>query len=34
MVVLSEATPGTRALVRVIRDGQALELEVTYGGSP
>jgi len=34
MVVLSEATPGTRAKVRVIRDGKALELEVTYGGSP
>lgn len=34
MVVLSEATPGTRATVRVIRDGKALELEVTYGGSP
>ncbi len=34
MVVLSEATPGTRATVRVIRDGKAQELEVTYGGSP
>ncbi len=34
MVVLSEATPGTSATVRVIRDGQTLELEVTYGGRP
>ncbi len=34
MVVLSEATPGTRATVRVIRDGKSKELEVTYGGSP
>ncbi|MDH3298336.1 MAG: PDZ domain-containing protein, partial [Gemmatimonadota bacterium] len=34
MVVLSEATPGTRAIVHVIRDGKQLELEVTYGGKP
>jgi hypothetical protein len=34
MVVLSEATPGTQATVRVIRDGKELELEVTYGGRP
>jgi Peptidase family M28/PDZ domain len=34
MAVLSEAKPGTRAMVRLIRDGQTLELEVTYGGKP
>jgi len=32
MSVLSEATPGERATVRVERDGELLELEVTYGG--
>jgi hypothetical protein len=34
MMVLSEATPGTSAIVHVIRDEQVLELEVTYGGKP
>jgi len=31
MVVLSEASPGDTAPVRVIRDGQPIELEVTFG---
>jgi hypothetical protein len=31
MVVLSEANPGDTAPVRVIRDGQPIELEVTFG---
>lgn len=34
MTVLSEASPGEQAIVRVDRDGQTLELEVTYGGTP
>jgi len=32
MAVLSEATPGERATVRVEREGELMELEVTYGG--
>jgi S1-C subfamily serine protease len=31
MVILSEAEPGDTAPVRVIRDGQPVELEVTFG---
>lgn len=34
MMVLSEATPGTNAIVHVVRDEKELELEVTYGGKP
>lgn len=34
MMVLSEATPGTNAIVYVIRDERELQLEVTYGGKP
>lgn len=32
MAVLSDATPGRRAVVKVERDGELMELEVTYGG--
>lgn len=32
MAVLSEATPGERATVKVERDGELMEFEVTYGG--
>jgi hypothetical protein len=32
MSVLSEATPGERATVRVEREGELMEFEVTYGG--
>jgi hypothetical protein len=32
MAVLSEATPGERATVKVERNGELMEFEVTYGG--
>lgn len=34
MAVLSAATPGERAIVKIVRDDEIMELEVTYGGTP
>lgn len=34
MEVLSAATPGERAIVKIVRDDEIMELEVTYGGTP
>jgi len=34
MAVLSAATPGERATVKIVRNDEIMEFEVTYGGTP